>query len=91
MSKKIIAFSLLSLCVLLCGCWVQNNTVIENECIDNTCWNEINETAKARTTNKTTSEIESEIAGFDENSGEIQVAEKLDWEPIVVEWGERDS
>ena len=48
-------------------------------------------TAEARTTDKTTSEIESDIAGFTETSGEVPVAEKLNWEPIVVEWGERDS
>ena len=90
MSKKIIAFSFLSLCVLLCGCWSQNNNT-ENQCIDDTCVDKNTPTAEARTTDKTTSEIESDIAGFTETSGEVPVAEKLNWEPIVVEWGERDS
>ena len=74
----------LSLCVILCGCWVQN----ENKCIDNTCWNDV--TAEDRTTNKTTSEVEGEIAGFAENSGEIPIAEKTDWELITVEWEQID-
>ena len=89
MSKKIVAFSFLSLCVLLCGCWQQNNAV-ENQCVDDTCIDKNTPTAEARTTDKTTSEIESDIAGFNEDFGEVPVAEKLDWEPIVVEWGERD-
>lgn len=87
MSKKIIAFSFLSLCLVLCGCWQQNNNT-ENQCIDDTCIN--NPADEAKAPSKTTSEIESDIAGFTENSGEVQVAEKLDWEPIVVDWGGRD-
>ena len=91
MSKKIVAFGLLSLCVLLYGCWTQNNNSnTENQCIDDTCMNQNVKTAEARTTNKTTSEIESDIAGFDENSGEAPVAEKLNWEPIVIQWEERN-
>lgn len=89
MSKKIIALSLLSLCAILCGCWVQNSTTNENQCIDDTCTEQNVKTAESRTTNKTSSEIESDITGFNENSGEIPVAEKTDWEPVVVQWQER--
>jgi hypothetical protein len=90
MSKKIVAFSLLSLCVLLWWCWTQNNNK-DNECVDNTCTTEKTEITTDRNTSKTTSEIESDIVGFTENSGEAPVAEKTSWEPIVVEWWGRDS
>lgn len=90
MSKKIVAFSFLSLCVLLCGCWQQNNST-DNQCVDDTCIiDQDTTTAEARTTNKTTSEIESDIAGFDENSDEVPLAEKVNWEPITISGWDRD-
>ena len=90
MSKKILAFSLLSLCVLLRWCGTQNNTVDENQCVDDSCAVQNNDVAKERANENVTSEIEDDIVGLDENAGEIPVAEKLSWEPIVVEWWERD-
>ncbi len=87
--------SLLSLSVILYGCGTQNSNVDSNVCDDeNTCSNEIineepqievgNETA----TKRTTSEIESDIEWFDQEAGEIPVAQEANSEPITVSgWG----
>lgn len=88
MSKKIVAFSLLSLSILLCWCWNQNNNA-DYQCADDTCSNQNAEVTTQRDTNRTTSEIEGDIVGFTENSGDIPVAEKTDWETIVIQWEER--
>ena len=77
MSKKIVAFGLLSLCVLLRGCGTQNNAIDENQCIDESCAIQDNDVAKERANENVTSEIEDDIVGLDENTGEIPVAEKL--------------
>lgn len=89
MSKKIVALSLFSLCVLLCGCWSQDNGTV-NVCTDDTCAVGDTQTAEARTNNRATSEIEDDIDWLTQDSDEIPVAEKLSWEPIVVQWWERD-
>ena len=93
MSRKIITFSVLSLCLFLCGCWSKDNNV-NNECLDwDTCLEETNvvEVAEKEKNNEEIQVIESDIEWFDENSGEITVAEKLSWEPIVISWEGRED
>ena len=95
MSRKIVAFSVLSLCLFLCGCWSKDNNVDNNECLDGTCLENTNivegtENVKGEK-NEEIGVIESDIEWFDENSEEITVAEKLDWEPIVISWMGRDD
>jgi hypothetical protein len=90
MSKKIIAFSLLSLCFILWGCQSQNTTNNTTDCADwVSCW--VNEVAEPQATNRTISEIEEDIEWFDETLGEIHVAEQWNGETIVIQWQSRDS
>lgn len=97
MSKKFIAFSVLSLCLFLFGCWSKDSNVNNTEeCLDGDTCQEITVTDEAsdkssEEKNEDVSAIESDIDWFNDISDEITVAEKLDWEPIMIAWEGRED
>ena len=70
MSKKIILLSAIVMCAFIYGCGSQKDST---------------DIQQATTENLRVNENETDIAGINETT-EIPVAQKNDWEPIVVQW-----